>query len=337
MSLLEALNKSINDAAVKPEAKTPEPKVEVKTKPDSQESQDSQEKEVEVEISEEEALEAAEKELKKEAKKESSEASKPETPRLEKVIEDGVEREITLEDLKKGYQKGSVSGKRFEEASKMMKDAKQMESEVKEFVEFLRENPIMGLYEVLGEDQTNMTLEQYRREMAAFEGMDETARENYLLKRKLQMRDVKNQYKADKEYEVLSNEEAQKIKETLIPQVEKACASADLITDEMRTSLLRKMQVYGEQGKKSISYEEIEMLADEVREEYKSVIGNSFSKMDDEQYAKAIDIERARKILLAKFKVKKAQKVEPEEKSEKPKSKEFKSPKDYSNFWKNPT
>lgn len=52
----------------------------------------------------------------------------------EKILEDGQEREISWDELKKGYQARQVSAKRFEEAARVMKNAQR-------FIQMLKEDP----------------------------------------------------------------------------------------------------------------------------------------------------------------------------------------------------
>lgn len=56
----------------------------------------------------------------------------------EKILEDGQEREVTWDELKKGYQARQVSAKRFEEAARVMKNAQR-------FIQLLKQDPAQVL------------------------------------------------------------------------------------------------------------------------------------------------------------------------------------------------
>lgn len=359
MSLLNAINqsiqKSVNVAPQKVVEPVEEPKVEISEVQDSEleneskQTKESKPTETKVEkeedkdeISEEEALEKAAKVLKKEAKKEKEPVK--EQPRFEKIIEDGVEKEITIDELKKRAQKDSVSSKRFEEASKMLKEAQATEAELQDFVGFMRESPMAALHEILGDEGFNSTMEEFYQQMEAFKNMDETQKENFLLKRQLNMKETKNKFAFEREQEVLSNEKAQKIKEDLVVKFDKVCNDVNFTSNEMKGRLLRKMQAYGNQkgGGEPLDIMEIEMLADEVKLEAQGEFGGLIENMDDDQLFNFLGekgVERVRQKLLSRFKVKKAEKVEPDpEIQTKPKiAKKLESPEDVRNFWKNPT
>lgn len=341
MSLLDALDAKINEAVNKPEPTKevkveakPEPKVEAK--PEIIEEPETQVSEVEEEDIEEKALsfKDAIKEVKKEVK---------DQPRIERIIEDGIERDITIDELKKGYQKASVSGKRFDEASKKLKDAQAIESQVQDFVDLLNSNPIVGLYEVLGEDRTNQVLEQYRREMMEFEQMSPEAKENFLLKRRLEARDTTTKFKVEREQEVLDNEEAQYHKEDLTLKVEKVAENFGLNTNEMKLALLNKMKAYSQYKgpREKLDLSELEILAEQVREEFGTMLKNRVKGLKGEQLIRELGndvVDEVRKELLNQYKQQRGQKIHVAEKDAPKRTvKKFETPEDMRKFWENPT
>jgi hypothetical protein len=346
MSLLDAIEQSINNN-MKPEAPKVEPKVEAKPEPKSEPKKEVIRETKPVEIEEIEDTESEEeieekalsfKDTVKEVKKEIKEQ-----PRIEKIIEDGVEREISIDELKKGYQKASVSGKRFDEAAKAIREAKAIEQQVQDFVELLDNNPIVGLYEVLGEEKTHQVLEQYRREMMEYEQMSPEAKENFLLKRRLQARDTTTRFKAEKEYEVLSDNEAQANKEDLFPKVEKVSQEYGLDTNEMKLRLLNKMRAFAQYKgpNQRLEMAELEILAEQVREEFGVEVSNRFKSLKGERLIKELGndvVDEVRKELLNQYKMQRGQKIEtPESKREVKRPKQSESIEDVRNFWKDPT
>ena len=341
MSLDSMLDQAISGVIEKAVEAKPEPKAEVKVEPKAEiKSQPKEEKEAqvtEVDSDEEEEKALSFKDTVKEVKKEVKTA-----PRIEKIIEDGVEREVPVDELIKGYQKASVSGKRFQEASKMLKDAAAMKQEVADFVELIETNPIVALYEVLGEEKTNMTLEQYRREMAQFEQMTDAEKENFLLKRKLNADNTKRAFQFEKQQEVLSDEEAQAIKESLVTKVEKVASEYGLTTNEQRLRLLNKIKAYASHnGSPHLDTSEIEVLAEMVKEETSSELLGTIKTLKGQELLDRLGedvVNEVRNTLLSRYKTQKAQKIETSEPDMKSKRerKEIKSFEDMKKFWDSP-
>jgi len=357
MSLVDAIQQAIDKSGNTPQptatkAPMPEPdkvadsveevvdeveEEEIETASDDLEDEDEVDDEDESEDEEEEALSAKFKEEKK-----TKEVKEP--IRVERIIEDGVEREITIEELKKGYQKASVSGKRFEEAARIKTEAMQLQNEVQDFVELFEENPILAGYEVLGQERMNAFLTQYRREMDAFDAMSDVEKENFILKKNQQMGEMKRQFRNAKQNESLTEEEAKALKISLSEKVNKVVTEAGFTTNEMKLRLLNKMKSYAKQkpGNQPLDLAEIEMLADRVKDEARGEFSKIVSSMNEEElleYLGSEVVEKVRKKLVEKYKTKKAQKVEPTKKVETKKISNNgpKSKMDYEAFWKNPT
>lgn len=344
MSLLDAIEAKINEVSTKPEPKVevkeakvekPEPKIEVKPEVIREEEPKVEAVEDEEDI-EEKALSFKEtiKEVRKEAK---------EQPRIERIIEDGVERDITIDELKKGYQKSSVSGKRFDEASKKLKEAQTIEGQVQDFVDLLNSNPIVGLYEVLGEERTNQVLEQYRREMDEYQQMTPEAKENFLLKRRLEARDTTTKFKVEREQEVLDNNEAQYHKEDLTLKVEKVSENFGLNTNEMKIALLNKMRTYSQYKgpREKLDMSELEILAEQVRDEFGAMTRNRVKGLKGEQLIRELGndvVDEVRKELLNQYKQQRGQKIAVAEKDVPKKTvRKFDTQEDARKFWDNPT
>lgn len=346
MSLMDALDQAIQKSTAKPEtqpaaAKEPETPVEEVEEELEQEEQELAEEEEEVQEDEEASIEDDEEEQALSAK--FKEGGSKEKPRLEKVIEDGVEREISIDDLKKGYQKASVSGKRFEEAAKMVKDAQQIQAETQQFVDLLEINPLVACYEVLGEEKTTAFFEQYRKEMNAYEQMTDLEKENFRLRKGQQLRGIKTSFANATQNEILTDEDAQAIKETLVQNVEKVVQVAGFKTNEQRQRLLSKMKAYANHkpGARTIEIAEIEMLADRVKEETQAEFKSILAGLSEDEVIEFLGgeiVEKVRKSLVNKFKnTKKAEKVNPTKKIETKKIQSGpKTKQDYENFWKNP-
>lgn len=347
MSLLDAIEAKINEASNKPEPKVevksePKPEVKVEAKPEKEVIREEKVEEPKIEEIDDDAEEIKKalsfKETIKEVRKEAKEQ-----PRIERIIEDGVERDITIEELKKGYQKSSVSGKRFDEASKKLKEAQAIEGQVQDFVDLLNSNPIVGLYEVLGEERTNQVLEQYRREMMEFEQMTPEAKENFLLKRRLEARDTTTKFKVEREQEVLDNEEAQYHKEDLTMKVEKVADNFGLNTNEMKIALLNKMRAYAQYKgpREKLDMSELEILAEQVRDEFSSMLKNRVKGLKGEQLIKELGndvVDEVRKELLNQYKQQRGQKVQVAEKDiPKKQTRKFETQEDARKFWDDPT
>lgn len=349
----QAINKSVTADAPKPAKPEPE-KVEAQSEESEEELEDSEESgnsvvdEVEEELDDQEAKalgeddeeEALSSKFKEEALKKDEVKT---APRMEKIIEDGIERDISVDELKKGYQKASVSGKRFEEASQMKKEAFALKSEVQDFVEMFDYNPIAAGYEVIGQERMDAFLEQYRKDMNAFDQMSDVEKENFILRRNQSLRDIKAQFKNGQQTEELSEAEAQAIKENLTQKVEKVILDSGFRTNEMKIRLLNKMKAYSKQKPPGSHLElsEIEMLADRVKDETKSELSDAVAGMSGDElieYLGAEVVDKVRRKLVEKFKIKKAQKVQPTKKIESKKpGNQPKSKTDYEAFWKNPS
>lgn len=350
MSLADALDQAIN----KPSSITPPEKPEIKALveedpiEEAEEEQEEMDEEVDEEVeeasSDEEEPDEEEEALQSKFKQVTKSKEVKDLPRVEKIIEDGVEREIPISDLIKGYQKASVSGKRFEEASAMKKEAMLLQNEVNDFVEFFDQNPIAAGYEVLGQEKMDAFLNQYRREMDSFDAMSDIEKENFILRKNQQMGEIRRGFKNGKQMEGMNEQEAQAIKESLSVKVEKVIQDAGFKTSEMKIRLLNKMKSYArtKPSGSALDESEIEMLADRVKSETKSEFQQEVSAMTDDQLLEFLGtevVEKVRKQLVAKFKTKKAEKVEPTKKAE-PKKTVNSGPKnmqDYQDFWKNPS
>lgn len=298
------------------------------------ENADSKEEPSEDEVSEEEAIEAVSLKKEKEPKKEA--------PRIEKIIEDGVEREISLDELKKGYQKASVSGKRFEEASKIQKENIDIKRELQDFVDLAQQNPIVAMYDLLGRETMDHALNTYRKEMADFETMTEAERENFILKRQLDTRNLKRNFEDNKRTEILTDEQAQYLKEDLSKKVEKVVSGHGLSTTGLKVSLLNKMKSYSKNRPQNspMDLSEIEFIADQVKSEFKSDMISSFKSMTLDEKIEAIGeetLEDIRKMFVDKFKTQKAKKITTSKSAEpERKTKSDKSIQDYQKFFNDP-
>ena len=278
----------------------------------------------------------------KEAVDEAKEEIETEPKRVERIIEDGIEREIPIEELIKGYQKASVSGKRFSDASKSLKEAQSIRQEVQDFVELMETNPIVALYEVLGEEKTNQTLEQYRKEMKAFEQMSPAEQENYILKRRMNTDQTKRNFQADKQQEILSDEEAQHIKESLTMKIEKVTSEYGLDTSEQKMRLLNKMKSYANHnGSANLDQTEIEILADQVRKETSKELTGYVKNLKGQALIDALGEDTAnevRSFYLERYKTQKAQKVDSGNTTDTVRErKEIKSLNDYKDFFNDPS
>jgi len=351
----QAINKAVESTPkpeTQPKAAAPATKKEpIQSEPEEETEIEEVEDEVEGLKEEPEEDEEAEEDPEKEAEKKAltkpfkKEAKKEvEKPRIERIIEDGVEREITIDELKKGFQKASVSGKRFEEASVKLKQAEAIQKDFEDFVDFANENPIIAMYELLGEQRMNDALTTYRKEMADFEKMSDVERENFILKRQINSKKIATGFKQVKEAEALSNVDAQRIREDLIPKVQKVFKDKEFGSQEMKARLFNKMKSYtaNRDPKKTLDYEEIELLADQVKEDTKRELTSFTKDLDGEDLVNFLGeemIEKIRKQLVSRFKTtSKAVKVEPTTTEEPKKTRQNqKTLEDYRKFWQNPT
>jgi len=339
VSLADALDQAINKSTETPKEEPKKDIVEEVKEEEVVEDESLEGDALEDSSEDDEALEDEEEDA---LKAKPTKEEKPEV-RYEKIIVDGVEQEVTIDELKRGYQKGSASGARFEKASQMLKEARALEEDVNNLADFMNMHPIAAMFEIVGEERASKALNEFHQDMIKFKDMSESERENFLLRKQMEMQNAKKNFSLDRENDVLSDEEAQVIKERLTVRVNRINEEFGFNTKELKFRLLNKIKSFASQHNTAdLSLTEMEILAEQVKKEADQEWGQYLSSLDDEDLLERLGpevVDKVRKTLLKKHKAKKAIKVEPKDgaaKKTSPKRSEEATQKSYRDFWQNP-